>query len=307
MIIAIASGKGGTGKTTTAVALALSIPGTVTLLDCDVEEPNAGLFLPQSGAIESTITVPVPVIQTDRCTGCGECARFCEFNALVCIGKTAMAFNDLCHSCGGCMRVCQAGAITEIPFTIGTKTVSTVSRQITSAPDIPVDTTPPVPPLQLIQGRLTIGKALSPPVIRGVKSGIHKKDAHRISEGAAETTIIDCPPGTSCPMVTAVTGSDYVILVTEPTPFGLHDLDLAVKTVRLMRIPFGVIINRADSENTCIDSYCKKEQIGILMHIPEDRRIACAYSEGIPLVLAVPDYAKKFRAIPAEICRSITQ
>lgn len=282
MRIAVASGKGGTGKTTIAVSLALSAPGSVQLLDCDVEEPNAGIFLDQRDCRESVVTVPVPVIDETKCVACGACASFCEFNAIVHIGTTVMVFPELCHSCGGCALVCPSKAIHEEPSAIGTLTTSEVLRD-------------GLPPLGFYQGLLTIGKAMSPPVIRAVKDRASKDCADSVA-------IIDAPPGTSCPMGTAVTGVDYVILVTEPTPFGLHDLDLAVKTVRKMGIPFGVIVNRSDSGDDRVETYCSKENIRILMLIPEDRRIAEGYSKGRPLIVSAPEYRKKFVAL-AELLR----
>lgn len=278
MILAVASGKGGTGKTTISVSLALSASGKVQLLDCDVEEPNAGLFLAQRDIRESSITVPVPVIDETTCTACGACASFCEFNAIVHVGTTVLVFPELCHSCGGCALVCPAKAIREEPSAIGTITESEVSRE----GDLP---------LEFYQGLLSIGNAMSPPVIRSVKDRAVKDRA------VGTLVIIDAPPGTSCPMGTAVTGADYVVLVTEPTPFGLHDLDLAVKTVRKMGKPFGVIINRCDSGDDRVVTYCERETIEILMQIPEDRRIAEGYSEGRPLVVAAPEYRDTFAAL----------
>jgi MinD superfamily P-loop ATPase len=293
MRIAVASGKGGTGKTTIAVSLALASSGRVQLLDCDVEEPNAGLFLSQRDVRESAITVPVPVIDAEKCTACGACASFCEFNAIVHIGTTVMVFPELCHSCGGCALTCSVEAIREEPSAIGTLTESNVPRD-------------GLPAIAFYQGLLTIGKAMSPPVIRAVKDCSVKDRAGKSSatgKGDADTmTIIDAPPGTSCPMGTAVTGADYVILVTEPTPFGLHDLDLAVETVRKMGLPFGVIINRSDSGDDRVVSYCAKESIRVLMQIPEDRRIAHGYSEGKPLVESAPEYRRKFETL-AEMLR----
>lgn len=294
MRIAVASGKGGTGKTTIAVSLALSAPGNVQLLDCDVEEPNSGIFLVQRNSIESSITVQVPIIEEKKCVACGACASFCEFNAIVHIGATVMVFPELCHSCGGCALVCPSKAIHEEPSAIGTLTTSEVPRD-------------GLPPLGFYQGLLTIGKAMSPPVIRAVKDRSAKDRVVRDQAGGADAlTIIDAPPGTSCPMGTAVSGADYVILVTEPTPFGLHDLDLAVKTVRKMGIPFGVIINRSDSGDDRVVDYCARESTRILMLIPEDRRIAEGYSEGKPLVVSAPEYRWKFEALAglleAEAC-----
>jgi MinD superfamily P-loop ATPase len=204
-----------------------------------------------------------------------------------------MVFPELCHSCGGCALVCPVEAIREEPSTIGTLTESEVPRD-------------GLPAIDFYQGLLMIGKAMSPPVIRAVKDCSVKDRAVKAcaaGRGDADAlTIIDAPPGTSCPMGTAVSGADYVILVTEPTPFGLHDLDLAAKTVRKMGIPFGVIINRSDSGDDRVVSYCVGESIRILMQIPEDRRIAHGYSEGKPLVESAPEYRKKFETL-AEMLR----
>ncbi|HKL87300.1 MAG TPA: ATP-binding protein [Treponemataceae bacterium] len=283
MKIAIASGKGGTGKTTLAVALALSTTQNICLLDCDVEEPNAGLFLNLENSEELPVTVPIPVVNESTCTACGECSRFCEFNAIVCIGTSVMVFPELCHSCGGCTLVCPVGAIHEEDLKIGTMTDSFVGPESKASSKKPV---------RFIQGLLDIGYAMSPPIIRAVKNrgGFDNLELEKLF-------IIDAPPGTSCPMGTAVTGADYVILVTEPTPFGLHDLDLAVKTVRKMGIPFGVVINRCDSGDDRVVTYCKKENIALLLQIPEDRRIAEGYSNGKSLVESAPEYREKLNSL----------
>jgi MinD superfamily P-loop ATPase len=286
MTIAVASGKGGTGKTSVSLSLALSASGPVTLLDCDVEEPNAGLFLNRKGSAETPVTVPVPVIDNALCTACGECGRFCEYNAIVCIGTSVLVFSELCHSCGGCTLVCPRKAISEGPVVIGTLSEASVLREDAGEP-----------PLRFVQGLLAIGNTLSPTLIRAVKSCAA---ADRFSDTRA-LVIIDSPPGTSCPVVTAVTGADYVVLVTEPTPFGLHDLTLAVKTMRAANLPFGVIINRSDSGNDRVRSWCADEKIPVLMQIPEDRRIAEGYSRGVPLITAAPEYRAQFRSVLAKL------
>jgi len=267
MQIAVASGKGGTGKTTLSVALAQAWGGPVQLLDCDVEEPNAAIFLSLENRAEQTVSVPVPAIDSSRCTGCGKCAAICQFNALAVAGKTVLVFDDLCHSCGGCIRVCPEKAITEQPRSVG-KIVRGQSGHI-----------------GLIEGRLDVGRAMAPPVIRAVKKAADPK----------LSVLIDCPPGTSCPMITAVKGSDFVILVTEPTPFGLHDLTLAVETVRLLKIPFGVIINRSDAGDNRVVEYCGKENIRLLLQIPESRKIAEATSRGETLLSAAPELRSVFQ------------
>jgi MinD superfamily P-loop ATPase len=260
MKIAVASGKGGTGKTTLSVALAQAWDGPVQLLDCDVEAPNASIFLRLENASEQTVSVPIPVVDSSRCTGCGKCAAICEFNALATAGKTVLVFEELCHSCGGCMRICPGQAITEQPRGIGKIRTGQFGT------------------IHLTEGRLDVGQAMAPPLIRAVKK----------SADPALPILIDCPPGTSCPMITSVKGSDFVILVTEPTPFGLHDLTLAVETVRLLNIPFGVVINRSDSGDARVVEYCEKEKIRLLLQIPESREIAEAYSRGETLLSAEP-------------------
>lgn len=260
MQIAIASGKGGTGKTTLSIALAQAWDGPVQLLDCDVEAPNASIFLSLENAAEQVVTVPIPAVDSSRCTGCGKCAAICEFNALAVAGKSVLVFEELCHSCGGCARICPEQAITEQPRKIG------------------IIRTGKTGTIQLTEGRLDIGRAMAPPLIRAVKK----------SADPALPILIDCPPGTSCPMITAVKGSDYAILVTEPTPFGLHDLTLAVETMRLLNLQFGVVINRANSGDDRVIKFCQQEKIKLLLQIPESRKIAEACSRGETLLSADP-------------------
>jgi len=278
MIISIASGKGGTGKTTVAVSLALSLEGrrSVQFLDCDVEEPNAHLFLKPS--IDKTIPVfiPVPEVDEAKCTFCGKCAEVCAHNAIAVIKNTVLVFSELCHGCGGCSLLCPEKAIKEVGKKIGVLESGTADN------------------LQFLDGRLELGEPMSPPLIRAEKKYI---DPNR-------TVIIDVPPGTSCPMIEATKGSDFCLLVTEPTPFGLHDLRLTVETVRQLKIPLGVIINRAGLGDQEVEEYCQKERIPILMTIPFDRKIAEAYSEGIPVVEAIPAYGQKFFEIFERIKRT---
>lgn len=273
MQIAVASGKGGTGKTTLSVALAQSWNGSVQLLDCDVEEPNAFIFLNPENLSEQTVSVPVPAVDSSRCTGCGKCAAICQFNALAVAGKSVLVFAELCHSCGGCMRICPEKAITEVPLPVG------IIRRGQNGN------------IQFIEGRLNIGHAMAPPVIRAVKKAIDP----------SLPVLIDCPPGTSCPMITAVKGSDFVILVTEPTPFGLHDLKLAVETVQLLKLPFGVIINRSDAGDDRVVEYCGKENIRLLLQIPESRKIAEAYSRGESILTAAPELKESLHNLLEEI------
>ncbi|HHU35734.1 MAG TPA: 4Fe-4S binding protein [Treponema sp.] len=297
MKISIASGKGGTGKTTIAVSLALSVPGPVVLLDCDVEEPNSGIFFPNFTAEgKESVTVPVPVINESLCTACGECGRFCEFSAIVCLGTSVMVFAELCHSCGGCTMVCPHSALKEEPSRIGDLVYRTIPRTGEGTTE----------PISFVHGLLSIGKAMSPPLIRAVKKrGTIEAEKLAKEHGCEPLILIDSPPGTSCPMITTVSETDYVILVTEPTPFGLHDLDLAVKTVRKLGLPFGVVINRSDSGDDRVCKYCEREEIPILLQIPEDLRIAQGYSSGKPLVESAPEYRKDFVALAEAVKKAV--
>jgi len=282
MIIAVASGKGGTGKTTVAVNMALSI-GNVQFLDCDVEEPNAHLFLKPRIASEEKAFIPVPRINSDKCTYCGICASVCAYHAIAVIppkvGTTGnvMIFDQLCHGCGACKTLCPYNAIEEVEREIGIVACGEKEG------------------IAFINGKLNIGEAMSPPLIRQVKQHI---DPQR-------TVIIDAPPGTSCPVITAVKGSDFCILVTEPTPFGLNDLILAVEVLRKIKIPCGVVINRADIGDTEVDDYCKREDLPVLMRIPFEREIAVAYSKGIPIVEHDGSYKDKFKTLFAKISENV--
>jgi len=273
LIIAVASGKGGTGKTTIAVNLAYALDREVQLLDCDVEEPNAQLFL--NGALLSTeeVTIPIPQIDASLCNGCGECSRFCEYNAIVSYGTMPLVFADMCHGCGGCMKVCPPQAIREVDHRIGVIETFSAGK------------------ITLIQGKLDIGAAMAPPLIRAVK----RKMDNRIP------ILLDAPPGTSCPVITTLRGADFVALVTEPTPFGLNDLILAVETVREMDLPFGVIINRSGSGDARVNFYCADENIPILAEIPDDRKIAEAYSRGELIGKVFPKYRLIFEKIINDI------
>jgi MinD superfamily P-loop ATPase len=273
--IAVASGKGGTGKTTLSVALALSAEGPVNIVDCDVEEPNTSIFLSGfEGVADTAMTVPIPIVDEAKCNGCGACARLCQYNAIILLKKQAMIFGELCHSCGGCTLVCPTGAISEQGQAIGRIREARKGQ------------------VRFLEGELQVGHALSPPLIRELKKQV---------AAAPGTTILDCPPGTSCPMVTAVRGSDFVILVTEPTPFGLHDLRLAVATLRTLGLPFGVVINRSDSGDDRVVVYCGREGIPLLASIPQDRRVAEAYSRGENLLSLGSPYTETMAGLWSRI------
>lgn len=268
MKIAVASGKGGTGKTTVSINLALSIDN-VQYLDCDVEEPNAAIFLKPEISEQIAVEIPVPVIDEDKCDYCRKCAQLCVFNALVVLGEKVLFFPEMCHGCGGCTYICPQKAITEKYRKIGV-----VERG--RAGDI-----------DFIQGLLNVGEPMAPPII--------KKERSLLDD--SKTVILDSPPGTSCPVIETIRDTDFCILVTEPTPFGLNDLVLAVETVREIKVPFGVIINQDNIGDDEVDKYCNKEGIPILMKIPWDRRIAEAYSKGEPAVQAFPEMKKDFQGV----------
>jgi len=280
MRIAVASGKGGTGKTTVAVALSIAVSDSVLYADCDVEEPNGSIFLKPEVTEVEKVLVEVPEINENLCTSCGKCAKFCQFNALVSLGTPPLVFPELCHSCGGCEIVCSTGAISWKKVPIGEISLGNSDGGRIS----------------VIQGKLDVGSSLAPPVIRQVKSHIQDN----------MLSIIDCPPGTSCPVIESLGEADYVLLVTEPTPFGLHDLKLAVDTVRELKMPFSVVINRSDEGNSGVEDYCREEKIHIMVKIPHKRSMAEAYSRGGNLFDAMPEMCEIFRDIPRRIERGIT-
>lgn len=270
MRVAVASGKGGTGKTTVAVNLAhvLAEEGPVQLLDCDVEEPNAHLFLQPTLHEAREVNLRVPVVSRARCNGCGKCAEVCAFHAIAVLGEKALVFPQLCHGCGGCVRACPAGALRE-----DTRRLGLVSRGSAGR-------------INFVQGRIDVGTALAVPVVKAVKS-----------EAREGNVILDAPPGTSCPVVATVAQCDYVLLVTEPTPFGLNDLKLAVELVREMKIPHGVILNRAGIGTEDVQEYCRREGIPVLMRIPFDRRFAETIARGRLIVKEFTDWRAEFRAL----------
>jgi len=295
MIIAVASGKGGTGKTTVATSLALSIPEGVQsgtdlpgrfaqplFLDCDVEEPNAALFLRPRLEDYEEVGILIPHVDHDLCTYCGRCAEVCVWHAIAVVGKNVLIFPELCHGCGSCTLNCPEGAIHEVLHVMG----SLESGQ--------------AGPIAFGHGTLNVGEAMAVPIIRQLKAKHAVHDGHGVA-------ILDASPGTSCPVVETMRGADFVLMVTEPTPFGLHDLRLAVQVARdELGLPVGVVVNRDGVGDLGVDEYCAAEGIPILMRIPLDRRIAEAISGGKALVEALPEYHPLFVALYEWIAEEIT-
>ncbi|MFC1957802.1 ATP-binding protein [Chloroflexota bacterium] len=268
MIISVASGKGGTGKTLVATSLALSLKDReqVQLLDCDVEEPNAHVLLKPVITSSESVYIPVPKVDEDKCTYCGKCAEVCAYHAIAVLGEHVLTFPQLCHGCGACSYLCPEKIISEEGREVGV-----VEWGYSDG-------------IEFAQGKLNIGEAMAPPVIRKVKEQAHNNGV----------VIVDAPPGTSCPVVESIKGSDFCILVTEPTPFGLNDLGLAIETVKELRIPCGVVINRAGTGDSKVQEYCAKENIPVLLTIPLDTSIARLYSRGIALVEGMPQWKESF-------------
>jgi len=267
MIISVASGKGGTGKTFVATNLALSIKNGVQFLDCDVEEPDAHIFLKPTLTESQSVNIPVPQVDQEKCNACGICVKVCQFNALALVKEKVLVFPGLCKGCGGCSLLCPQKAISEVERPIGVVEKGKAGE------------------IEFIQGRLNVGEAQAVPIIRRLKRKIRKD----------KIVIIDISPGTSCPMVESIRGSDFCILVTEPTPFGLHDLKMAVEVAKKLKIPFGVLINRDGIGDEKVEKFCLNNKIPILLKIPYSKAIAFAYSKGTPIIEERPKYKEKFR------------
>lgn len=272
MKIAVASGKGGTGKTTVSVNLAVS-GDNVQLVDCDVEEPDCNLYLHAPLEKVEDVFLPVPEIDRKKCTYCGKCSEFCQYNALAVFPENVLVFKDLCHGCGGCTLVCPEAAITETK-----KAVGVIEYGV-------------LPGIEFIRGVLNIGEPLATPVIKALKRKINDK----------KTVILDSPPGNGCPVIETVSGCDFCILVTEPTPFGLHDLKMAVTLTKVLNVPCGVVINKAGIGDDTVKIYCKKEKIPVLLEIPHDKKIAALCSRGIPFIKRMPSWNPKFRDLIVKI------
>ena len=250
----------------TNLALSLKDRLRVQLLDCDVEEPNAHIFLKPKMTQSEAVCIPVPVVDEEKCTHCRRCAEVCVYKAIAVLKNKVLVFPQLCHGCGACSYLCPDHAISEQGKEIGVVELGRADG------------------LDFVHGRLSIGEAMAPPVIRKVKQRI---DARKVA-------IIDVSPGTSCPVVEAVRGSDFCLLVTEPTPFGLNDLVLAVEMIRKMSIPCGIVINRAGVGDGKVEEYCSRQNIPILLTIPLDARIASLYSRGQALVEGMPEWRQRF-------------
>jgi len=289
MIISVASGKGGTGKTTIAVNLALALAKdkekNVQFLDCDVEEPNAHLFLKPVITSSESVEIPVPKIDDKKCNYCGKCAEVCVFNAIAVTKNKVLVFPGMCHGCGACTLFCPEKAISEEGNEIGILEEGKAGF------------------INFTHGRLNIGEPMSPPIIKKIKKNYSNNRDYNITNN--HITLIDAPPGTSCPVIESIKDSDYTILVTEPTPFGLHDLALTVKVLQKLKIPHGVVLNKCDIGDHKVEEYCKKNNIPILLSIPLDKEIAVAYSKGIPIVKINSSYEQKFNQLFQKIAQII--
>ena len=277
MKIAVASGKGGTGKSTVSTNLAYFLSKMykdVALLDCDVEEPNCHILMKPDFNYSQSVYVPVPKINAEKCITCGRCAEVCQYNALAFVKGKVLVFEELCHGCGSCKLICPANAIDEIGREVG----------IVEAGHVQISQE-----FSFVHGKSRIGEAMSPPLIKAVKKYGDEKDF--------KLQILDCPPGTSCPVISAVSGVDFVIMVTEPTPFGLYDLKLAVDVIRKIGLPFGIVINRSCENDSLIEYWAKEENINILTKIPDDRKVAECYSKGDIVLRTMPEFKKYFEPL----------
>lgn len=291
MIITVASGKGGTGKTTVATSLALSLVGNETnggmplFLDCDVEAPNAHLFLNPTIERRQDVNVLIPEVDIAKCTSCGRCSEVCQWHAIAVVGQKVLVFPQLCHGCGSCTLACPEDAIIEVPNPIGVLEFGFVEKEMAFA-----------------HGVLNVGEPMAVPIIRELKKQLLGPSADHT---ASRRVIIDASPGTTCPVVESMRDVDFVLLVTEPTPFGLHDLRLAAQVARELGIPSGVIINREGVGDTGVESFCQETGIPILMHIPLDQHIAEGIARGTPLVRIFPEYVERFQELDAQIARIV--
>lgn len=275
MKIAIASGKGGTGKSTVAINLSYYLAeknNDITLLDCDVEEPNCHIFLNPEINYQDTIYLEVPDVDSNKCTGCKKCTDLCEFNALAVVNNKVLIFPELCHGCGGCKLICPQKAIFDAKREVGIIESGSLKN------------------INFIHGKLRIGEAMSPPLIKAVKKIADEKYLN-------STQIIDCPPGTSCPVIAAINGVDYVLLVAEPTPFGLNDLALAADMLEEIELPYSIVINKSSTGDYLIEDFASLRKKEIITKIPDNINSAKAYSEGHIIIEKMPEFKKYFEPI----------
>lgn len=278
MIVSVASGKGGTGKTTVSAALVSMWPKPVIGTDLDVEEPNLHLFLNPTIKGREIAELEIPIVDENRCTYCRKCSDLCQFKAISVFGEVVLTFPEMCHGCGGCMAICPENAITS-----GSRELGDISWGDAGGKGF-------------LMGRLRVGEAMSPPLMRLVKNRL------RTMIGTSGTdAIIDAPPGVSCPAVAAVSESDVIILVTEPTPFGLYDLELAHQAFSPFNIPMAVVVNRGGTGFTGVHEYCRSSGLDILCEIPFLRKIAEAYAEGKIISEASPKIQAIFSNLTAQI------
>jgi MinD superfamily P-loop ATPase len=284
MRIVVASGKGGTGKTTVATSLALSAQeaSSVRFMDCDVEAPNAALFLIPALDIRKEVGIQLPVVDEALCTHCGKCAEVCEFHAIAVIAKKTLIFPELCHGCGSCTLICPEKAISERLDVMG---VLEGGKTATS--------------INFTQGVMNVGEPMAVPIIRELK----KWDPDPVFD----IEIRDAPPGASCPVVETMRGADFILLVTEPTPFGLHDLKQVVGITRELGIPAGVVVNRDGIGDNSVETYCDEADLPILLRIPMERHFAEAIASGKTLVDAAPEYLQIFRALLENITARVAK
>ncbi len=276
MRIVVASGKGGTGKTTVATSLALVAGEAVRFLDCDVEAPNAALFLNPALETRQEVGIQLPVVDEALCTHCGRCAEVCEFHAIAVIGKKMLIFPELCHGCGSCTLICPEKAISERLDVMG----------VLEGGKTPTG-------LDFAQGVMNVGEPMAVPILRALKKWPPARPF--------TIEIRDAPPGASCPVVETMRGADFILLVTEPTPFGLHDLKQVIGITRELGLPAGVLVNRNGIGDNAVESYCAEAGIPILMRIPMERRFAEAIASGKTLVEAAPEYRLLFRELLEKI------
>jgi MinD superfamily P-loop ATPase len=291
MRIAVASGKGGTGKTTVATSLAMSLAADRAqaglasdpplFLDCDVEAPNAHLFLKPTFERREPVGILIPQVDGAKCTRCGKCAEVCQYHALAVLGKKVLVFPQLCHGCGSCTLICPEHAISEVSDVMGVLESGTADRGIHFA-----------------RGVMNVGEPMATPIIRQLKKWAAPKPD--------QIVILDASPGTSCPVVESVRGADFLLLVTEPTPFGLHDLRLAVQVGRELSIPTGVVVNRDGIGDSGVDEFCETEGLPILMRIPFARAIAEGVAQGKPLVDIHPEYMAQFQQMLMRIAKGVS-